>query len=164
MSGGMSTRKIVVSLLAVTLLAGVYLLGNLGGDYRGDAGVWIGRGLVPNVVGMKMSEASRTLREKAYRCAIWDERDGGKEARRVVDQEEKPGDNGDGVVRLTVSKPYPDVAGLPKGSGKDLLPPDCIDQRDTHKQEESPERRYEKWESHPVRSTVRASSSLTPPE
>lgn len=160
----MSTRNIVASLLVSVLLAGVYLLGNPGEDFCDGAGACADSARVPDVVGMKMSKAYRVLGERGFGCAIRDERgDTGGEVRRVVAQKEKPGQEhpeGD-IVRLIVSKPYPQGERFPRDHGKGLLPPNCIDQRDTQKQEESPERRFEKWESHPVR-TMRASSYLTP--
>jgi hypothetical protein len=85
---------------------------------------------VPDVVGMKVPQASRTLSRSGYGCAIWAERKGEHAAgpRRVVAQKERPGSKGfeGNLIHLTVSKPYPEGYHYPR---KGLLPPDCVDQR-----------------------------------
>jgi RTX calcium-binding nonapeptide repeat (4 copies) len=84
---------------------------------------------VPDVVGMTVPEAYRTLSRSGYGCAIWAERSGQQAGpRRVAAQKEKPGSKGFAaqLIHLTVSKPYPEGYHHP---GKGLLPPDCVDQR-----------------------------------
>ncbi len=89
-----------------------------------------GDGSVPDLIGMTVVAARRTLVKNGYGCAIVAE-EAGAGPRLVVEQDEEAGsrDPSGRVVRLTVSKPYAEDARYPRDPGDALLGPGCADER-----------------------------------